>query len=156
MKEKFTHLMKLLTQHEHGGKINLDELLKTSVAFFEEMKEAFVHANPEEKKEIMSMVQQMHAALVAQSKKTQSLTGLREEEVAAFVQNPNNFTPEQWKSMEETREKIFSSSKEISQHVKGLAKEKAAGPAGVLPQKKEAPKSPPSSKKPKRDQWMKS
>ena len=158
MKEEFKKLMLLFDRYQKGEKIDLNELLQLSTSFFANLKDEFMKADEEEKKEIMVMVNQMHAVLQAQSKRAGEMTGMTSEELNAFVKNPNNFSPEQWRMMEDTREKIFSSGKDISKHLKAMQKKNS--PVGEEPPGKEG-KKPTSIRKKKsshtqRDKWMKS
>jgi hypothetical protein len=153
MKEEFDRLMKVFAERQEGKHIDLNEMLRQAVSFFNELKEAFLNAKTEqEKKEIMGMVNQMYAVLITQSKQIVQSSGMSNEEIAAYVQNPNNFTPDQWKLMESTREQIQSSSKEIAQYLR--QNESEGTPQTPSSPKKEGERKKPSV--PSRDQWMKS
>ncbi|MES2345635.1 MAG: hypothetical protein V4494_06850 [Chlamydiota bacterium] len=158
MKEEFNKLMNLLNQHQEGKKIDLDELLKASTIFFKHLQEAFLTADPSEKKDILNMVNEMYAAMAAHAKQISRASGLSQEDIAGYVQNPNNFTPEQWQLMQEARQQIVDSSKGISDHLKQFSNEtkQPGGPASSPPPSgPKTDKRPPSSR-PKKDKWMKS
>lgn len=153
MKEEFDRLMKVFAERQEGKHIDLNEMLRQALGFFNELKEAFLNAKTEqEKKEIMNMVNQMYAVLISQSKQIIQSSGMTNEEIAAYVQNPDNFTTDQWKLMQSTREQIQSSSKEIAQYLRKNENEGAITPPPSS-SRKEGEKKKPTP--PSRDQWMK-
>jgi hypothetical protein len=159
MKEEFNKLMALLKQHQEGKQVNLDELLKASTVFFKHLQDAFLTANPEDKKEILHMVNEMYAAMAAQARQLSKSSGMTQEDIAGYVQNPNNFTPEQWRLMEESRKEIMEASRGISDHLRKFAAEQKSQPGGPAssppPSSTKGEKKPPSTR-PKKDKWMKS
>lgn len=156
MKDEFKRLMSLLTQHQDGKGVNLNELLRASTAFFKDLQTSFLTADQADKKEILHMVNEMYAAMAAQAREISKTTGMSQDDIAEYVQNPDNFTPEQWKMLQETREKISSSSKEISEYLRSLAEAGAAAQPENLKENSETqtPKKK-STARTKRDKWMK-
>jgi hypothetical protein len=146
MQEEFKRLVELFSLTQEGKSVNLNEVLQESLVFFEKLKETFKEGSEDDKREIMKVMSDMYAKLLEESKNIADRTGMNEDELNRYCENPNNFTPEQWASMQEAKKKMFDSGREISHYLRG----------------KEPPKDAPSLKekgdkktvKVKKDKWI--
>jgi hypothetical protein len=73
---------------------------------------------------------------------------MTEEQLARFAENPDNFSPEQWKSMQTVKEKLSKRGQELKEAIREKSKESIPNPK----------KTSLSKKKPKitKSGWLKS
>lgn len=159
IRDEFNRLMNKFRQSvESKSSPNLVELFKDSLRLFERLKEMLTYSNEEEKKEILKMMAEMHDFLGSETKKLAEKTGMSEDQMLRFAENPDNFTPEQWRTLEMVRDRLGRTANEMSRLVKkkpeGSSEGSSSGPSGS-----EAVARDPNIKKPKhskKDRWMKS
>jgi hypothetical protein len=150
-KREYEKLLALLEQSADAEKVSLEEILKEAVLFFESLRKEFPSAPKEEREEMIQMMSHLHAKLQEISKSTAEASGMSEDELAVFAENPSNFTPEQWREVQQTKRKLYDSARQFSSD---LEEKKRKG--GQLP--KEEAKKPvkPRAKRSSRKDWMKS
>lgn len=148
LKDEFQRLMKLFHEGAEGKPVNLEEVFRSSLEFFEHLKGQIEKGSPEEKKEAMLMMQEMYNQMILETKHISQRSGVSEEQLVAFAENPSNFTPEQWRSIQESKEKIAHAGHELAKVIQNLTKPPSP------PSKEE--KKPSSGKKTKKSQWMRS
>ncbi len=146
MQEEFKRLVELFSLTQEGKKVDLDEVLREALVFFETLKETFKEGSEEEKREMIHVMSEMYAKLLSESKNIAEKTGMSEDELNHFCDNPNNFTQEQWSSMQEAKKKMFDSGREISHYLKGKTPPKDLPPLKEKGEKK--------SVKVKKDKWI--
>lgn len=144
LRDDYNRLMKLFQEGAEGKKIDLDEVFKQSIEFFQHLKGQIEKGSPEEKKEAMAMMAEMYNQMMAETKKITQQSGFSEEQLLAYAENPNNFSPEQWKQIQESKQKISEAGQDLSKVIQDLAK-------GALPPKGKEEKKGKTSKK---SQWM--
>jgi hypothetical protein len=92
------------------------------------------------------MMAEMYKQMIAETKKITERSGLSEEQLMSYAENPSNFTPEQWKQIQESRQKISEAGQDLSKVIQELSK---GGPIASPPAKEEK-----KGKKSKKSQWM--
>lgn len=120
IKDEFNRLMKLFHQGTEGKQINLQELFSESMAFFEKLKEEFAQGTPEDRRDALKMMAEMHKEVIAESQKIIKNSGMSEEQLFAFAENPSNFTPEQWQEFQKSKSQIHAAGMELVESVKKL------------------------------------
>ncbi len=157
IRDEFSKLMsKFKRSVDSQSSPNLPELFKDSLLLFEKLKELLSTCSEEEKKEILKLMAEMHEFLASSTKRLASQTGLSEEQMLLFAENPDNFTPEQWKTLELIRKRFTKTAGEMAELLK-------KGPPSYTPSA-ELPEATPvkverrekKGKHAKKDQWMKS
>ncbi len=104
----------------------LEKLVHESLKFFDDLKAALESSNEEEKKEAMSIAQELQKRLEEQAEKAYRASGMTKEEISAFTENANNFTKEEWESFKKAKEELFDFQKEVlKEKTEGAEKEKA-------------------------------
>ena len=150
IKDEYKRLLALLEEGKNNPKnVKLEDILKEAVVFFEELRSSFPKAGKEDREEMMEMMTHLHAKLQEISEVTTKETGLSEEELAAYAENPSNFTPEQWQLVQETRGKLYNSARKFSG---AMQKEKEA----LTPEGEESPEGEKPAKKPIRNRTRRS
>jgi hypothetical protein len=144
LRDEFNRLMALFQEASEGKPINLEEVFKQSLHFFEQMKDQMATGTQEDKIEAMKLMTEMYTQMMAASKRIAEVSGMTEEQLAAFAENPANFTPEQWSAIQASRDQIARAGKDLAKTVEG-------GPSAG----KEEGKGP-KDKKGKKSQWLRS
>jgi hypothetical protein len=147
LQKDFDALMeKFQRESDKKGQINLFDLFKESLYLFEKLKDVLKNCSEEEKKQVFSMMAEMHQFMMRETRKIAEKTGMTEDQLMRFSENPDNFTSSQWKSLEVIKEKLENT----AQDLKGLLR-------------KDAPKEPKehkphakTHKSAKKDRWMRS
>lgn len=149
IKEEFTRLIALYKQAVDDQNVSVKDLFHRSMEFIEHLKEVIQTGDEEDRK---AAIQMMNELFLQMKNHTQTLcerTGITEEELTARSENPDNFTPEQWRMMQEDKAKMTQSGKQLAElmhdHPPGA---KAKAP----PEKKKEHK----GRKIKKSHWMRS
>jgi hypothetical protein len=150
LKDEFQRLMTLFHEAAEGKTTNLEEVFKQSLQIFQHMKEQMAAGTQEDKTEAMKLMAEMYQQMNAESKRISEVSGLTEEQLVAFAENPANFTPEQWSSIQASKEQIVNAGQDLATTLERSDKT----PQGVE-QKKPENKGP-KDKKGKKSEWMRS
>lgn len=145
IKKEYERLLGLLEQKEG---LTLEEILREAVVFFEALRKEFPAATKEEREEMVHMMTHLHSKLQELSKTTAEASGMTEDELSAFAENPSNFTPEQWQLVQKTKKELYDSARKFSSSMTEQPSED-----------KELPKKKPfhsPTRRAKRQDWTKS
>jgi hypothetical protein len=148
LKDEYDRLLKLFHEGGEGKSINLGDVFSQSLEFFQHLKAQIENGTPEEKKEAMAMMSEMYKQLMQETQQITQRSGLSEDQLVAFADNPSNFTPEQWAQIQESKQKIFEAGQDLTHVIQELSK---APPSSKKDEKKGGP-----GKKSKKSGWMKS
>lgn len=157
IKDEFERLMALFREGAEGKKIELHTLFAEALTFFEHLKKEIREGTPEERKEALQMMTAMHNEIKEESKKVIKTSGLSEEQLLSFAENPSNFTPEQWKEFQDSKTQIHQAGMELVNEVKHVLqspKEQEHKPHAVEEIKTGKPKK--KSNKGGKTGWMRS
>jgi hypothetical protein len=147
LKDEFQRLIKIFQDGAEGKPVNLAEVFSQSIEFFQHLKLQIEKGSPDEKKEAMQMMAELYNQMMAETQKITQRSGVSEEQLVAFAENPANFSPEQWKQIQESKQKITQAGQELSKVMQDLTK-------GAPPPKSD--KDDKKGKKSKKSQWMRS
>ncbi len=148
LKDEYERLLKLFQEGAEGKSINLGDVFGQSLTFFQQLKAQIEKGTSEEKKEAMAMMSEMYQQMMLETQKITKRSGLSEEQLVDYAENPANFTPEQWKAIQESKEKILHAGEDLA---------KTLGKRGRdQPEEKEQGSKQPKDKKGKKSSWMKS
>jgi hypothetical protein len=103
LEDDFKRMMDYFHQTIEGKPINLEELCGESLQFFEKVRHAIENGTDKEKEEAMLLMSEMYKKLVSECKQLTEKTGMSEEQIMGFAENPNNFSQEQWQMLQDTR-----------------------------------------------------
>jgi len=140
---------KLLSMFKNSGEVPLETICNETVKFFESIRERLESGTEEEKTEITKMMGELSGKLMELVKGVYTKAGLSEEELIAFAEDPENFTPEQWQMMQEAKDQMGQQAKELGkllghkQPSEGKAIGHKPGPGKKI-------------HKPNRDDWIRS
>lgn len=144
LEDRVQKLVSFFQNIEQGKKVNLNEVVKEYLLFFEELRERLQSATPEEKRQLFLIMNDIYAKMLAESQKLAQRSGLSEEQLLQLAENPNNFSQEQWELLQNTKKSLAETSRDITKT--------------LVSSKKPEPKPSTSNKKPRkgRSNWLKS
>ena len=151
LQDEFNRLMEIFHSGAEGRQVNLQELFAQSLAFFEHLKGEMQTAGPEDKQEILRMMAEMYKQIMEEKKKICDKSGLSEEQLLAFADNPSNFSKEQWDALQQSKKLINKAGQELVKTISVVH----VSDKSPLKAKESKPASPKTSthKKPKRSDW---
>jgi len=133
--EDIKKLLSYFTQISEGKPVNLNEMVQEFLIFFDKLKLQLKTADEAQKKEIFALMNDMHKKLLAETKKISEKTGMSDDQLLKFIENPGNFSPDQWQTIQDAKEKMRHASQELTQTLK-------PHPTGEKPKTKIKPKKP--------------
>lgn len=148
LKDEFDRLLKLFREGAEGKLANFEEVFAQSLGFFNELKEQMQNGSPEDKQEAVKMMGELYAQMMKATKEITEKSGLSEDQLLSYAENPDNFTPDQWRAIQESRQKISQAGQDLA---KVISKQGAPSP-----EKEKREKPPNEGKKPKKSDWMRS
>jgi hypothetical protein len=156
LRDEFNRLMALFHEGAEGKPINIEEVFAQSLMFFEHLKEQIRTGSPEERKEATDMMVQMYQQMMVETKRISERSGLSEEQLASYAENPSNFTQEQWRAIQESKEKIYRAGQDLAKSIQATSGEAEPPPAAPGEKKKPSGPNPHKPKVPKKSQWTRS
>ena len=155
LKDEFNQLMSLFHEGVEGKKVNLHLVFTKAMAFFEHFKEEFERASPEEKRELLDMMVKMNQEISRESKKILSSSGMTEEQLLAFAENPSNFSPEQWQEFQDSKSQIHQAGMQLVKEVQKALPSQKPKAHSVQPIEKKGQHHG-SHNKPRKSDWQRS
>lgn len=151
LKDEYQQLMTLFHEAAEGKALNLEEVFSRSLEFFEHLKEQIASGSAEDKKEAMRIMSEMYGQMIAESKRISERSGMTEEQLVAFAENPANFTSEQWNAIQSSKDKIAHAGIDLAKTIESTAK---SGEMPFAPSQEK--KAHHKDKKSKKSGWMRS
>lgn len=145
MHDEFRKIMSFFSLNPDQKAEELDGVFKSSIEFFDKFKYILENGTPEEKNEIMTEVMQLQEKLQQETERMCEETGLSEDQLKEYAQTKDNFSDEEWSSIQAAKSKLESQAEELS---------------AVLPSAKKKSPSEKSEKKakssggPKKKKWI--
>lgn len=148
IQEEFSRLIHMFQQATDGKNISMQDLVRKSFEFIEHLKEEIKNGGEEERMAAIKMMNELYRHMKNHTKTICEKTGVTEEQLIANSENPANFSPEQWRQMQDTKEKLAMSSQQLTQL---LQKQEPGKPTPGPAEKKERKK-----RKPPKSHWLRS
>ncbi len=148
MEDEFDRIMGFfdLSPEEKEGR--LQEVFEDSVEYFERFKYVMMNGTSEEKKEAVKKVMILKRKIEEETKRICDKTGLTPQQLAAYSNDPKNFSSDQWTAIEGAKKKLEEG---LGALKKTSKKERKEPPEG----KKGEEKTPKKKKKPPKN-WIQS
>jgi hypothetical protein len=150
LRDEFNQLMALFQAAAEGNPVNMEEIFKQSLTFFEKLKAQMSHGSQEDKMKAVQMMTQMYEQMMAETKKIAQRAGMTEEQLTEFAKNPANFSKEQWEKFQSSKGQIEKIGDDIITDMK-----KEGAPSSAAPKKESKIQKLPPPNSP-RAKWMKS
>lgn len=132
IKDEYEKLLRLFDISDSKD-FNLEEVMQEAVLFFEELRKSYPGASKEEKQEMVLMIGNLHAKLREVAKRASESSGMTEEQLYEYSENPNNFSPEQWRLVQETRRKLYDSARKLTDAADREKKAQSPGSQAAKP-----------------------
>jgi len=158
LKDDFNHLMELFVQSAEGKQVDIQQVFSESLEFFEKLKYRIQNGTPEEKKEAITLMSEMHAKMMSEVRRVCDKTGMTEEQLLSYADNPANFSQDQWRNIQEAKEKMAKTGLDLARAVTGgktdTIPSQAAGKEKVSAAEADTKKK--SASKSKKSGWLRS
>jgi len=152
IKKEYERLMELV-EKSADLEVPMEDILKESVHFFEKLRVEFPKAGKEEREEMIHMMTSLHAKLQEVAKKSAEASGMSEDELNAYAEDPSNFTPEQWRLVQSTRRQLYDSARKFSSTMEEQGRKGGAEGEQPVPKRKGIKS---KMRRSKRSDWTKS
>lgn len=121
LKEECQQLSDLFHRAAEGQSIDLQQVFAKALHFFERLKVELHAEDPTRRQEAMTMLMEIYQHMMKDTKLICENSGMTEDQLISFAENPTNFSPEQWTSIQESREKIFHAGQELAKTLEQLS-----------------------------------
>lgn len=148
MHEEFKRIMAFFSMNSDDKPGRLEDVFHDSIEFFEKFKDILQHGTPEEKAEIMKEMTELQQKLQEETERMCHDTGLSEEQLRNFAQNRDNFSDEEWHSIQQAKAKLERQAEELSDILPGGNNTKKKSSSDKKPKE--------GGHRPKKQQWTKS
>lgn len=106
MADEFEKIMGFFDLSPEDKENRLQDIFDDSVEYFERFKHIMVNGTPEEKKKAIERVMVMKKRIEEETRRVCEKTGMSEEQIAQFSNNPKNFSTDQWESIENAKNRL--------------------------------------------------
>ena len=117
------------------SKATLEELVDASVRVFSLLAEAIKNPESSESKHLLDLVQKLKTKLETEAQSALQAAGMTEEDLKKFLDNPDNFSPDEWQQLQTMRGEMNKASQQFMQNAMGQAFGGADAPAVTQQQK---------------------
>ena len=118
---KFNKIKELFSNFKDMTPESVEKIVGETLKIFTEITEKLNSSNEEEKQEALALATELRSLLEEQAKNAMKSIGMDEEELNAFLNNPQNFSPEEWLSLDQAKSEMKDYRKELAN--RGLIKE---------------------------------
>jgi hypothetical protein len=94
--------------------LNFQSTVANAIRFSEKLQEVYKNGSQEEKEQIHDILDEMREKISQETKKLYESLGLTEEELVAYIDNPDNFSAEEWALLQDANKKLENSRKEFA------------------------------------------
>jgi|GEM_PF-5681929 len=105
-KDEYRKILLFLQRVQDNEPVDLKEMLKTYLQLFVLIKDSMENGSDSQMQESLLILSEFYNLVTEQTAKRQSTTGLSAQEILLVADNPNFFTPDQWKAIEEAKLKV--------------------------------------------------
>ena len=155
MREEFTRLLLMYEQAVEGKGSSVQEIFQQSLNFIELLKEQIKEGDEEDRQAAIRTMNELYQKMKDFAKTMSEKSGVTEEQFVEDAENPANYTPAQWKSVQESKNKIAKAGNELINLLQPKKpQEKAPVPESLI--SKSSPEQKALRKKAKKSQWMRS
>jgi len=121
--EEIDHVMHDLQKSvDAKGNINLANLLAEVVTLFEHLKVELPQRQQEDRAVLMNKIMQLHQFLQSETRRLAAQTGISEEQMLRFAENPDNFSKDQWALLENIKRTMGAQTSDIKKVIQSSEK----------------------------------
>lgn len=105
-KDEYRKILLFLQRVQDNEPIDLKEMLKTYLQLFVLIKDSMENGSDSQMQESLLILSEFYTLVANETSKRKSTTGLSDQEILLVADNPNFFTPDQWRAIEEAKLKV--------------------------------------------------
>lgn len=105
-KDEYRKILLFLQRVHDKEPIDLKEMLKTYLHLFLLIRDSIENGTDTQKQESFLILSEFYNLVSEETNRLKNTTGLSDQEILMVGDNPNFFTPEQWKAIEEAKLKM--------------------------------------------------
>lgn len=105
MKE-FDKIMEFFSLSPKERDAKLKDVFEDSIEFFERFRHTMTQGTPEEKERALEEISRLKDKVEVESSKIKEATGMNDEDLKQFVQDPKHFGSGQWEALQDAKNKI--------------------------------------------------
>lgn len=158
LQEEFSRLIYMYQEAAEGKGTSVQDIFQKSLDFIQLLKKEVAEGSEEDRQAAVRMMNELYQHMKNHTKTMCDRAGISEEEFIANAENPANFTPEQWRAMQVSRENLAHAGQDLVKLLR--EKREAAGEVApgseLMPPKATPEKKSSKIKKPKKSDWMRS
>ncbi|NGX56152.1 MAG: hypothetical protein K1060chlam5_00387 [Candidatus Anoxychlamydiales bacterium] len=125
LKENIPDITGLLNIEDSDEKMEkFSETLEDVLKFSDNLQHKIVNGSEEDRKEIEKYLEKMKEKVEEEKNKLFKMIGISEEELMEFINNKENFSEEEWRSMQEVKDLVKDAMKDPSKENKPRPKSK--------------------------------
>ncbi len=114
LKDEFERIQKMFHDAAEGKEGNVEAVFKEALIFFEHLKGHIAEGSSQDKMEAIQMMAQLYQQMTQETKRIIEKSGMTEDQLASFAEDPSNFSKEQWEALQTSKEQITKTGKEIA------------------------------------------
>ncbi len=148
MSDEFKKILEFFSMDPEEKASHLNDVFDDSIAFFEKFKYIIEKGTPEQKRKMIEHAAALQNKLESETSRICETTGLTEAELESFSTDPDNFSEDQWSSIQSAKTKIEEQARDIASLI-NLKKSKSKEHKPLPYKKEKGPKA-------KRAGWVRS
>lgn len=119
-----------------GSNATIEQLVDASVRVFGLLSEAIQDPDSKQSQHLLDLVNQLKKRLEEESQKALKDAGMTEDDLKQFLDNPNNFSPEEWQQLQGIRGEMMKAGQQFTESAIGMQPTQEA-PKGRAPRRQE-------------------
>ncbi len=117
MAGEFERILEFFTLSPEERESRFLDIFEDAVEYFERFRHIMKTGEPKEKKKALEKMLMMKKALEEETQRVIQKTGLSEEQLARFANDPKNFSSEQWEVIRNTQKRLNSGVLDIKKSI---------------------------------------
>ncbi len=113
LQEEFSRLIFMYQEAAEGKGTSVQDIFQKSLDFIQHLKKEVAEGNEEDRQAAVKMMNELYQHMKNHTKTMCDRAGITEEEFIANAENPSNFTPEQWRAMQASREDLAHAGQDL-------------------------------------------
>jgi hypothetical protein len=98
-----------------GSQATLEQLVDASVRVFGLLAQAIQDPDSKESQHLLDLVNQLKVRLEIESQKALKDAGMTEEDLKQFLDNPDNFSPQEWEQLQGMKSEMMKASQQFTE-----------------------------------------
>jgi hypothetical protein len=103
-----------------GSGASLEQLVDASVRVFGLLSEAIQDPDSKQSQHLLDLVNKLKTRLEDESKKALQEAGMTEDDLKQFLENPNNFSPQEWDQLQSMKGEMMKASQQFTETALGV------------------------------------